>query len=84
MQGLDADSSNSDLIEKRTEVEKELSSEQIDAVMTHLYGVGRTALAMNGHVSASSAPQPTIVMDIRLTFPQVAACKVRVLDRLSA
>ena len=84
MQGLDADSSNNDLIEKRTEAEKDLSSEQIDAVMTHLYGVGRRALAVNGYVSASSAPQPTFVMDVRLTFPQVGTFKVRALDRLSA
>lgn len=82
MQGLDADPSNNDLIEKRTEAEKELSSEQIDAVITHLYGVGRNALAVNGHVSASSSPQPAFVVDVSLTFPQVGACKVRALERL--
>ena len=82
MQGLDADPSNNDLIEKRTEAEKELSSEQIDAVMTHLYGVGRNAFTVNGHVSASSAPQPTFVVDVSLTFPQVGACKVQALERL--
>jgi hypothetical protein len=77
MQGLDADASSNDLIDKRTEAEKELSSEQIDAVMTQLYGVGRSKLAVNGHVSASSAPQPMFVLNVSLTFPKVgsANCK---------
>ena len=68
MQGLDADASNSDLIDKRTEAETALSSEQIEAVMSSLYGAGRSAL-ING--SAGSAAQPTFVVNMSLTFPQV-------------
>lgn len=71
MQGLDADPDCQDLVEKRTDAEHELSSEQIEAVMTALYGAGRYGIAQGGHVSADLARQPTFVVDITLTFPQV-------------
>ena len=71
MQGLDADPNCQDLVEKRTDAEHELSSEQIEAVMTALYGAGRYGIAQGGHVSADLARQPTFVVDISLTFPQV-------------
>ena len=71
MQGLDADSDCQDLVEKRTDAERELSSEQIEAVMTALYGAGRYGIAQGGHVSFNHARQPTFIVDISLTFPQV-------------
>ena len=71
MQGLDVDPSCGDLAEKRTNAEQELSSEQIEAVMTALYGAGRYGIAQGGHVSADLARQPTFVVDVSLTFPQV-------------
>ena len=71
MQGLDADPGCQDLVEKRTDAEHELSSEQIEAVMTALYGAGRYGIAQGGHVSADLAHQPTFVVDVSLTFPQV-------------
>ena len=71
MQGLDADASNSDLIDRRTEAETALSSEQIEAVMVSLYGAGRSALTNGSHGSAGSAAQPTFVVNISLAFPQV-------------
>ena len=60
-----------DLVEKRTDAERELSSEQIEAVMTALYGAGRYGIAQGGHVSFNHARQPTFIVDISLTFPQV-------------
>ena len=71
MMGLDADASCEGLMEKRTEAEGELSSEQIDGVMNTLYGAGRSGLSQNGDVSADSARQPAVVVDVSLTFPQV-------------
>ena len=71
MQGLDADPGCEDLVEKRTDAEHELSSEQIEAVMTALYGAARCGIAQGGHVSADLARQPTFVVDVSLTFPQV-------------
>ena len=70
MQGLDADSSGSTLIDKRTEAETGLSSEQIEAVMTSLYGAGRSALTSGSH-AVGSAAQPTFVVNVSLTFSQV-------------
>lgn len=70
MQGLDADASSSGLIDKRTEAEAGLSSEQIEAVMSSLYGAGRSALVTGSHASGSAA-QPTFVVNISLTFSQV-------------
>ena len=71
MQGLDADASSSTLIDRRTEAETGLSSEQIEAVMLSLYGAGRSALANGSHCSAGSAAQPTFVVNVSLTFSQV-------------
>ena len=71
MQGLDADPSSSALIDKRTEAETGLSSEQIEAVMLALYGAGRSALTSGSHVGAGSAAQPTFVVNVSLTFLQV-------------
>ena len=73
MQGLDANPDCQDLVEKRTDAEHELSSEQIEAVMTALYGASRYGIAQGGHVSADLARQPAFVVDISLTFPQVKA-----------
>ena len=71
MQGLDADPSSSALIDKRTDAETGLSSEQIEAVMTSLYGAGRSALASGSHALGSAA-QPTFVVNISLTFSEVS------------
>ena len=70
MQGLDADASSSALIDNRTEAETGLSSEQIEAVMTSLYGAGRCALTSGNH-SIGSAAQPSFVVNVSLTFSQV-------------
>ena len=70
MQGLEADASSSGLIDKRTEAESGLSSEQIEAVMASLYGAGRSAL-VSGSCALGAAAQPTFVVNMSLTFPQV-------------
>ena len=71
MQGLDADSSNGDLLDKRSEAETELSLEQIEAVMVSLYGPDRSALANGGHITSDSAAQPSFVVNVSLTFSKV-------------
>ncbi len=71
MQGLDADSRNEDLLEKRSEAETELSSEEIEAVMVSLYGPDRSALANGGRITPDSAAQPSFFVNVSLTFSKV-------------
>ena len=70
MQGLDADPSSGALIDKRTDAETGLSLEQIEAVMTSLYGAGRSALTSGIH-ALGPAIQPTFVVNVSLKFSQV-------------